>query len=104
MNNEMRAAKTRKSVATKARRTRRPLLGAGLVAFVLFVSSWQTAVHAADDPKQIVTEAQKRTDVYHGIIIETGYRIDLLVDEKVIVEVKSVESILPLHEAHPWIL
>jgi GxxExxY protein len=37
--------------------------------------------------------------VYEGITIETGYRLDLLVDREVIVEVKSVESILPVHEA-----
>jgi GxxExxY protein len=28
-----------------------------------------------------------------------GYRIDMLVDDAVIVEIKSVESILPVHEA-----
>lgn len=37
--------------------------------------------------------------VYEGITIEMGYRIDMLVDDAVIVEVKSVESILPIHEA-----
>jgi GxxExxY protein len=37
--------------------------------------------------------------VYEGIRIEIGYRIDMLVDNAVIVEVKSVESILPVHEA-----
>jgi outer membrane lipoprotein-sorting protein len=50
----------------------RPLLGVGVFAFVFFVSSGQTAVHAADDPNQIVTEAQKRTDVksqrYEGLL------------------------------------
>jgi GxxExxY protein len=28
-----------------------------------------------------------------------GYRIDLLVENEVIVEIKAVESILPIHEA-----
>ena len=28
-----------------------------------------------------------------------GYRIDLLVNETVIVEIKSVEQLLPIHEA-----
>jgi GxxExxY protein len=37
--------------------------------------------------------------VYDGIRIEIGYRIDMLVDDAVIVEIKSVESILPIHEA-----
>jgi outer membrane lipoprotein-sorting protein len=33
-----------------------------LVALVCFTPSWLTVIRAADDPKQIVTEAQKRTD------------------------------------------
>jgi GxxExxY protein len=37
--------------------------------------------------------------VYEGIRIEIGYRIDMLVDDAVIVEIKSVESILPVHES-----
>jgi GxxExxY protein len=37
--------------------------------------------------------------VYEGIVIEMGYRLDMLVDQSVIVEVKSVESLLPVHEA-----
>jgi GxxExxY protein len=37
--------------------------------------------------------------VYEGIVIEMGYRLDLLIDQSVIVEVKSVESLLPIHEA-----
>jgi GxxExxY protein len=37
--------------------------------------------------------------VYKGNRIDCGYRIDLLVDGDVIVEVKSVESLLPIHTA-----
>lgn len=37
--------------------------------------------------------------VYDGVPIELGFRIDLLVESKVIVEVKTVETILPVHEA-----
>jgi GxxExxY protein len=37
--------------------------------------------------------------VYEGELIEAGYRIDLLVEEEVIVELKSVEKLLPIHEA-----
>src|SRR5580765_4576914 len=61
MSDAMGETKTQKHVATKARSTRRTLCGASLFAFVFFVSSWQMVVHAADDPKQIVAEAQKRT-------------------------------------------
>ncbi|MEW6620011.1 MAG: GxxExxY protein [bacterium] len=37
--------------------------------------------------------------IYKGIKLDCGYRIDLLVEEKVIVELKAVEQLLPIHEA-----
>jgi len=37
--------------------------------------------------------------VYDGEKIELGYRMDLLVENRVIVEVKCVEAIHPVHEA-----
>ena len=37
--------------------------------------------------------------VYKGVRLDEGYRIDLLVEEKVIVEVKSVQALIPVHEA-----
>lgn len=37
--------------------------------------------------------------VYKDNKIECGYRIDLLLDDQLIVELKSVESLLPIHEA-----
>jgi GxxExxY protein len=36
---------------------------------------------------------------YNGQILKTGFRIDLLVEEKVIVELKSVASLAPIHKA-----
>ena len=45
-------------------------------------------------------EAEKPFPViYEDITIELGYRVDLLVENEVIVEIKAVESILPVHEA-----
>lgn len=38
--------------------------------------------------------------VYDGEKIELGYRIDLVVESLVIVEVKCVEAIHPMHQAH----
>jgi GxxExxY protein len=35
--------------------------------------------------------------VYDGIRIETGFRADLIVEDKVIVEIKSVELLAPVH-------
>lgn len=37
--------------------------------------------------------------VYDGITLDAGYRIDLLVEDTVIVELKSVDSLHPIHEA-----
>ena len=36
---------------------------------------------------------------YKGVKLDCGYRIDLLVDEKVLVELKSVAQLLNIHEA-----
>src|SRR5688572_213261 len=36
---------------------------------------------------------------YDGVELGTGLRIDLLVEEAVIVELKSVEKMLPLHQS-----
>lgn len=47
---------------------------------------------------QIETQVQLPI-VYDGIKIEAGYRIDLLIEDKIIVELKSVERLLPIHEA-----
>jgi GxxExxY protein len=35
--------------------------------------------------------------VYHGVTLEVGYRIDLLVEGLVIVELKACEGIAPVH-------
>jgi GxxExxY protein len=37
--------------------------------------------------------------VYRGTRLELGYRIDLLVEDLVIVEIKSVDAISPVHQA-----
>jgi GxxExxY protein len=36
---------------------------------------------------------------YDGIHIDAGYRLDLLVDDTVIVELKAVEALAPIHQA-----
>lgn len=36
---------------------------------------------------------------YKGIELDAGYRIDLVVENKVIIEIKAVKTILPVHEA-----
>lgn len=36
---------------------------------------------------------------YDGLQIDVGYRIDLLVEDRVVVELKAVGSVLPIHTA-----
>jgi GxxExxY protein len=38
--------------------------------------------------------------VWEGVHMEAGFRADLIVEDKVIVEVKSVESLAPVHRMH----
>lgn len=37
--------------------------------------------------------------VYRGRSLEAGFRADVVVDHELILEIKSVEALLPLHEA-----
>src|SRR5687768_8083772 len=44
---------------------------------------------------------------YKGIHLECGYRVDIVVDRRVVVEVKSVAALAPIHDAqlltHLWL-
>ena len=45
-------------------------------------------------------ERQKPLPVsYKGVKLDCGYRIDLVVEGKLIVELKTVQELLPIHEA-----
>lgn len=45
-------------------------------------------------------ERQKPLPVtYKGIRLSAGYQLDLVVENQVVVELKTVESLLPIHEA-----
>ncbi|MCF7809668.1 GxxExxY protein [bacterium] len=37
--------------------------------------------------------------VYEGANLDAGFRLDMLVEEQLIVEMKAVEKVIPLHEA-----
>lgn len=36
---------------------------------------------------------------YKGLLVECGYRIDILVEDRMVLELKAVEALLPIHEA-----
>ena len=45
-------------------------------------------------------EIQKSIPVsYKGIQLDCGYRLDLFVENRLILEIKSVDKLLPIHEA-----
>jgi len=37
--------------------------------------------------------------IYKGLKLDCGYKLDVVVDEQVIIELKSIEKILPIHHA-----
>jgi GxxExxY protein len=50
--------------------------------------------------RQLVVEKQKPLPVvYREVRLDCGYRIDLLVEDAVIVEIKAVEEVIPIHKA-----
>lgn len=50
--------------------------------------------------RNIPFEQQRPLPVeYKGLLLDCGYRLDLLVSNAVVVEVKSREELLPVHEA-----
>lgn len=50
--------------------------------------------------KQIPFQLQKSMPVeYKGVQIDCGYRIDVLVDNQLVVELKAVAELEPIHEA-----
>ncbi|MBR5193503.1 MAG: GxxExxY protein [Bacteroidaceae bacterium] len=45
-------------------------------------------------------EKQKELPInYKGMAIDNGYRIDILVEDKIVIELKSVEILQPIHSA-----
>lgn len=50
--------------------------------------------------RKIPFEKQRPLPVeYKGVLLDCGYRLDLLVANTVVVELKTVEELLPIHEA-----
>ena len=48
--------------------------------------------------KGLVIERQKSVPIhYQGMTLDEGFRLDLLVDKQLIVELKSVETLHPVH-------
>lgn len=70
-------------------------LGPGLLE-----SAYELCVHHELHCRGLQVRRQVELPIkYDGIVLDAGYRIDLLVADAVIVEVKSVEKFDPIHEA-----
>ena len=37
--------------------------------------------------------------VYKGNLLDAGYRLDLLIEDMIVIEIKSVEQLAPIHQA-----
>ncbi len=50
--------------------------------------------------RYLKVEAQKPLPIfYKDVMLDCGYRLDLIVEDQVIIEIKSVNAIAPIHEA-----
>lgn len=47
---------------------------------------------------EVVTQVPQPI-AYRGLSLDIGYRLDLLIDDSLIVELKTVEQLLPIHHA-----
>ena len=71
------------------------LLGPGLLE-----SAYEECLVHEIREKQIMVERQKPVPVvYKNIKLDCGYRLDLLVENRLIVEIKSIDAIAPVHLA-----
>ena len=70
-------------------------LGAGLLE-----STYESCLFYELKENNINVERQKKLPIiYKGIQLDTDYRIDLLIDSQLIIELKSVEALQPIHSA-----
>jgi GxxExxY protein len=70
-------------------------LGPGLLESV-----YETClVHELSKRKHAVQQQVSMPVVYDGLHLEAGFRLDLIVGGDLIVEIKAVEKIMPVHEA-----
>jgi GxxExxY protein len=70
-------------------------LGPGLLE-----STYETCLAYELQQRGLTIEQQKHLPIIYGELkIENCYRLDIVVENKVIVEVKAVETLIPLHHA-----
>ncbi len=70
-------------------------LGPGLLE-----SAYEACLAHELTKRGLIIERQKEQPVfYDNIKIDVGYRMDLLVEDSIVIELKAVETIIPIHQA-----
>jgi GxxExxY protein len=70
-------------------------LGPGLLE-----SAYEACMAHELTKRGFIVERQKSQPIHcDGLEIEVGYRLDILVDDSVIIELKAVEQLAPIHQA-----
>jgi len=70
-------------------------LGPGLLE-----SAYEICLKKELEDMGLWVETQKSVPlVYKGIELDAGYRVDLMIEQKIILELKAVEAIFPVHRA-----
>ena len=66
----------------------------------LLESAYETFMIAELRDRGLELQSQKPLQVqYKSTQVEMAYRLDLVVEDRVLIELKSVENIMPIHEA-----
>ncbi len=64
----------------------------------LLETAYETCLIYELEKQRLPARRQVLTPIrYEDLIIDNGYRVDLLVGDRVVVELKAVEAILPVH-------
>lgn len=67
---------------------------------VLLESTYENCLKYELECQNLLVESQKAVPVvYKTKILKCGYRLDLLVQHKLVVEIKSADTLLPVHAA-----
>lgn len=70
-------------------------LGPGLLE-----STYEICLKKELEDLGLLVETQKPVPLtYKGIELDAGYRVDLMIEQKIVLELKAVENIYPVHKA-----
>jgi len=70
-------------------------LGPGLLE-----SAYEVCLVYELNQENLETRSQQQLPIiYDGVKIDAGYRIDIIVEDELILEIKSIDRVLPVHKA-----